>query len=134
VSFNFIFRFYLWVFSTDCCRPCAAVEAATHDIPDSPNRLRNSIWLLALTVAAIDTFAWLAFMSGTQSMDTTLVTALASIYSAITVLLACLLWRERLERVQWAGVVIILLRVLLAGGPEYSGPANQVTWKYYSEV
>lgn len=89
------------------------IEAASQDIPDSPNPVRNSIWLLALGVATIDSLAWLAFMTGTQKMDTTLVTALASIYSAITVLLACILLRERLARVQWVGVAIILFGVLM---------------------
>jgi uncharacterized membrane protein len=42
-----------------------------------------------------------------------IVTALASIFSAVTVLLAWVFLRERLHVVQWAGVAGLLIGVLL---------------------
>lgn len=72
-----------------------------------------SAWPLALGVAAVDTLAWIAFVLGTRTQHTTIVTALASLFSVVTVLLAWGFLRERLAPNQWAGVGVILLGVLL---------------------
>jgi drug/metabolite transporter (DMT)-like permease len=71
------------------------------------------IWLLAGGAAAADTLAWLAYIWGTASSFAVIVTALASLFSVVTVLLAWLFLRERLARSQWAGVGVILLGILL---------------------
>jgi drug/metabolite transporter (DMT)-like permease len=71
------------------------------------------VWLAALAAAVVDSLAWVAFMEGTRSEHTAIVTALASLFSAVTVLLAWSVLRERLTSTQWAGVAIILLGVLL---------------------
>jgi drug/metabolite transporter (DMT)-like permease len=72
-----------------------------------------TIWLPALAAAVVDSLAWIAFMEGTRFEHTTIVTALASLFSAVTVLLAWIVLRERLTPAQWTGVAVILPGVLL---------------------
>lgn len=74
---------------------------------------RPKIVLLALGAAAADTLAWLTYIWGTSTTYATVVTALASLFSVVTVLLAWRLLRERLARHQWAGVAVILIGILL---------------------
>jgi len=69
--------------------------------------------LLGVGAAAADTAAWLAYIAGTGSTYATIVTALASLFSAVTVLLAAQFLRERLAWHQWAGVAVILVGILL---------------------
>ncbi|MFQ3663441.1 MAG: DMT family transporter [Chloroflexaceae bacterium] len=71
--------------------------------------------LLAMIVIAssLDTLGFLAYNTGIATAYVSVVTALASIFSAVTVLLAWVLLRERLVRTQWAGVVAVLVGVLL---------------------
>jgi drug/metabolite transporter (DMT)-like permease len=73
----------------------------------------TTVWPLAAGVALTDTLAWVAFVLGTRTQFTTVVTALASLFSAVTVLLAWVWLRERLSAPQWVGVGVILLGVLL---------------------
>ena len=75
--------------------------------------IRPNIVLLALGAAAADTLAWLTYIWGTHTTYATVVTALASLFSVVTVLLAWGLLRERLARHQWAGVAVVLLGILL---------------------
>ena len=75
--------------------------------------LTPKVVLLAVGAAAADTLAWLTYIWGTSTTYATVVTALASLFSVVTVLLAWGLLRERLARHQWAGVVVILLGILL---------------------
>jgi drug/metabolite transporter (DMT)-like permease len=76
-------------------------------------RLTRSMAALVLAAAALDTLAFVAFNLGISSAYTSIVTALASLFSAVTVLLAWAILRERLAPAQWAGVAIILAGVLL---------------------
>lgn len=69
--------------------------------------------LLAAAAAGADTLAWLAYIVGTVSVYATVVTALASLFSVVTVLLAWIFLRERLAPHQWVGVAIILAGILL---------------------
>jgi drug/metabolite transporter (DMT)-like permease len=73
----------------------------------------SKIVLLAVGAAAADTAAWLTYIEGTRSSYATVVTALASLFSAVTVLLAWRFFRERLAAHQWAGIAVILLGILL---------------------
>jgi drug/metabolite transporter (DMT)-like permease len=70
-------------------------------------------WWIALGAAGADTVAWLAYIMGTATAYATVVTALASLFSVVTVILAWRFLRERLARHQWAGVAIILVGILL---------------------
>jgi len=75
--------------------------------------LDTRIVLLAVGAAAADTLAWLTYIWGSSSIYATVVTALASLFSVVTVLLAWKFLRERLAVHQWAGVGIILCGILL---------------------
>jgi drug/metabolite transporter (DMT)-like permease len=68
--------------------------------------------LLALGAALADTLAWLTYIWGSATGYATVVTALASLFSVITVLLAWRFLRERLAPHQWAGVGVILVGIL----------------------
>ncbi|QBD76106.1 DMT family transporter [Ktedonosporobacter rubrisoli] len=68
---------------------------------------------LLLLAAIFDSGALLAFNLGIGQTYTTIATALTSLYSAVTVLLAWLFLRERLTIGQWMGVGAILLGVLM---------------------
>ncbi|WP_298817514.1 DMT family transporter [Chloroflexus sp.] len=61
----------------------------------------------------LDTLAFLAYNTGIATAYVSVVTALASIFSAVTVILAWLVLREQLARSQWLGVIGILVGVLL---------------------
>ncbi|HVF10867.1 MAG TPA: EamA family transporter [Abditibacteriaceae bacterium] len=78
--------------------------------PDGASSLRT-VGLLALGTALADTLAWMVYIWGTATEYATVVTALASLFSVITILLAWLLLRERLARHQWVGVAIILMGI-----------------------
>ncbi len=69
--------------------------------------------MFALAAAGADTVAWLAYIGGTSAAYATVVTALASLFSVVTVLLAWIFLRERLAAHQWTGVAIILGGILL---------------------
>lgn len=69
--------------------------------------------ILAVAAAGADTLAWLAYIGGSTAAYATVVTALASLFSVVTVLLAWVFLRERLAKHQWAGVAVILGGILL---------------------
>ena len=78
-----------------------------------PARLTRGMAALVLAGAVLDTLAFVAFNLGIGSAYTSIVTALASLFSAVTVLLAWAILHERLAPAQWAGVAVILAGVLL---------------------
>jgi uncharacterized membrane protein len=95
-------------------------EAASLQTPDVSNvspatgaSQAVSNWMLAAGVAVADTAAWVVFIFGTRTEYTTVVTALASLFSAVTVLLAWAFLKDRLASNQWAGIAIVLLGILL---------------------
>jgi drug/metabolite transporter (DMT)-like permease len=73
----------------------------------------STVLLLAVGAAAADTLAWLTYIEGTHTDYATVVTALASLFSAVTVLLAWRFFHERLAVHQWVGVAVILVGILL---------------------
>jgi len=78
-----------------------------------PIRPGPTLVLLAVGAAIADTAAWFAYIEGMRTAYATVVTALASLFSAVAVLLAWRFFRERLAAHQWAGVAVILLGILL---------------------
>ena len=80
-----------------------------------PREAIGVLGLCAIVVILCDTIAWVAVGVGRQSADVSIVTTLASLYSAVTICLAGLLWRERLQRRQWIGVAVILTGIGLVG-------------------
>lgn len=77
-----------------------------------PRPFSSALWL-AFLAAAADTLAWLAFLYGTTHTFTTVVTALASLFSAFTVVLAWIFLKERLTGRQCIGIVVVLAGVAL---------------------
>lgn len=86
--------------------------AATSGISPAPTQTVSN-WMLAAGVAIADTSAWVVFIFGTRTEYTTVVTALASLFSAVTILLAWAFLKDRLASNQWAGIAIVLLGILL---------------------
>ena len=81
--------------------------------PDpSPGMTRSMLPLFA-AAGLLDAGALVAFNIGVDTAYTTTTTALASLYSAVTVLLAWAVLHERLDPAQWAGVGVVLAGVLL---------------------
>jgi drug/metabolite transporter (DMT)-like permease len=74
---------------------------------------------IAVVAALLDTGAWIAWLFGIGKggLNGAVVTALASLFSAVTVLLAWIFLKERLSKMQWLGVSVILVGVLLVSLP-----------------
>lgn len=73
------------------------------------------LWLLIVIVATTNCFAWISFDAALQATFTTLVAAVSSLFSAVTIFMAWFFFKERLAVIQWVGVVVILFGVLLVG-------------------
>lgn len=73
----------------------------------------SAFWLWLIPGALLDISANLAYNFGVAGALTSVVATLSSLFSAITVLLAAVFLRERLTRVQWLGVALILVGVAL---------------------
>jgi len=82
--------------------------------PEAPiSRSPGTLALLAAGAAIADTVAWLTYIRGTHTSYATVVTALASLFSAVTVILAWRFFRERLAPHQWVGIAVILIGILI---------------------
>lgn len=79
--------------------------------PDS-----RSAWVWLVGVALFDTSAYVLYGMGLQVAESGIVAVLASLFSAVTVILAWLFIREKLAVNQWLGIVLILGGIALVGG------------------
>ncbi len=79
--------------------------------------LTTSTAALVVAVSLADTLAWVAFIFGMRSESVSIVTAVASLFSVVTIVLAGFVLRERLRPAQWAGVAAILAGVLVVSLP-----------------
>jgi drug/metabolite transporter (DMT)-like permease len=70
-------------------------------------------WLFVVPTALLDTAANVAYNVGISTALTAVVVTLASLFSAVTVLLAWIFLRERLAVWQWGGVAAILAGITL---------------------
>jgi len=80
---------------------------------EQPLQLTPRLVGAMLLATSLDTLGFLAYNSGISTAYVSVVTAMASIFSAVTVLLAWIFLRERLAPSQWAGVAAVLAGVLL---------------------
>jgi drug/metabolite transporter (DMT)-like permease len=80
-----------------------------------PRRAPISRWLWAtlVSIALLDTLAYVANVAGLTTGDVAVVNVLSSLFSAVTVLLAWLFLRERLLPRQWAGIATIFIGIAL---------------------
>ena len=74
---------------------------------------RGGVWWLLLAVGVLDTAAFVANNTGLSTGQVSVVSVLASLYGAVTVLLSWIFLRERLERSQWLGILLIFAGVVM---------------------
>ena len=75
-------------------------------------RPRNA-WHFVAGIAVFDSIAFAAYNLGVAGSLTAVVSILSSLFSSVTVILAFIFLKERLGRVQWAAVLVILAGVAL---------------------
>jgi drug/metabolite transporter (DMT)-like permease len=74
---------------------------------------RGGVWWLLLAVGVLDTAAFVANNAGLSTGQVSVVSVLASLYGAVTVLLSWIFLRERLERSQCLGIVLIFAGIVM---------------------
>jgi drug/metabolite transporter (DMT)-like permease len=74
---------------------------------------RGMVWWAVFAAGVLDTAAFLANNAGMQMGLVSVVSVLASLYGAFTVLLAWIFLRERLEMSQWFGIALIFVGIVL---------------------
>ena len=72
----------------------------------------GQIWWQLAAVGVMDTAAYVANNAGLHIGPVSVVSVLASLYGAVTVLLSWIFLRERLERSQWLGIVLIFAGII----------------------
>ncbi len=73
----------------------------------------GNLWWLLIGVGVFETLGYMAYTAGLLQGQISIVTMLSSLYSAVTVLLAWIFLREKLQRLQWLGLVVIFLGIAL---------------------
>ncbi len=68
---------------------------------------RGNVWWTLIAIGLFDTVAYLASNLGLATGHVSLVTVLGSLFGAVTVFLAYAFLKERLEKTQWLGIVLI---------------------------
>jgi len=90
-----------------------ALSLAAAPIGQTLKLPRGKVWWLLLAVGILDTAAFVVNNAGLSTGQVSVVSVLASLYGAFTVLLAWIFLRERLERSQWLGIVLIFIGIVL---------------------
>src|SRR5580658_340542 len=104
------FGVLFWVMRLTALVSLALAARPTHQTLKFPH---GKVWWLLLAVGILDTAAFVANNAGLSTGQVSVVSVLASLYGAITVLLAWIFLRERLERSQWLGIVLIFIGIVL---------------------
>jgi drug/metabolite transporter (DMT)-like permease len=86
---------------------CAAPARQSLRIP------RGNVWWLLAAVGVMDTAAFMANNAGLHTGQVAVVSVLASLYGAVTVLLSWIFLRERLDPSQWFGIALIFAGIVL---------------------
>lgn len=73
---------------------------------------RGSVWWFVAAIGVTDTTAYFANNAGLGTGHVSVVSVLASLYGAVTVLLSWIFLRERLERSQWLGIALIFAGII----------------------
>lgn len=74
---------------------------------------RGSVWWLLAIMGLMDTTAYIANNASLQTGPVSIITVVASLYGAVTVLLSSIFLHERLERTQWLGIILIFAGIIL---------------------
>ncbi|MGH9684303.1 MAG: DMT family transporter [Candidatus Acidiferrales bacterium] len=72
----------------------------------------GNVWWLLAAVGLMDTAAFVANNEGLHVGPVSVVSVLASLYGAVTVVLSWIFLRERLERTQWLGIALIFAGII----------------------
>jgi drug/metabolite transporter (DMT)-like permease len=100
----------VWIIrSTTICALALFAMPARQSLRWPPRRA----WWLIVPIGILDTMAFLSVAIGYTTDQVSVVSVLASLFSAVTVLLAWIFLREKLQWSQWLGIVIIFLGVSL---------------------
>jgi drug/metabolite transporter (DMT)-like permease len=100
----------VWVMRLTALVSLSLAAAPAHQTLRLPS---GKVWWLLLAVGILDTAAFVANNAGLSTGQVSVVSVLASLYGAFTVLLAWIFLRERLERSQWLGTVLIFIGIVL---------------------
>jgi drug/metabolite transporter (DMT)-like permease len=76
-------------------------------------RRKDSVWLWLLGMGVLDSGAFVLNNLGMQLEQVSVVSVLASLYGAVTVLLSTVVLREKMSRWQWLGVFAIFAGIAL---------------------
>jgi uncharacterized membrane protein len=74
---------------------------------------RGSVWRMLAAVGLLDAGAFVVSNFGMLTGHVSVTTVLGSLFSAVTVFLAWIFLRERIERTQWAGIFLIFIGIVL---------------------
>jgi drug/metabolite transporter (DMT)-like permease len=100
----------IWIIRlTTICTLAVFVKPARQNLRLPP---RKALWLVII-IGLLDTMAFLSAAIGFTTDQVSVVSVLASLFSAVTVVLAWIFLREKLQWSQWLGISIIFLGVLL---------------------
>jgi drug/metabolite transporter (DMT)-like permease len=102
--------FSVWAIRVSTMGTLAVIAAPGHQSLRVP---RGSVWWFLVAIGLTDTTAYFANNAGMATGQVSVVSVLASLYGAVTVLLAWIFLRERLERSQWLGVALIFAGIVL---------------------
>ena len=72
----------------------------------------GGVWWMLAAVGFMDTAAFVSNNAGLHIGPVSVVSVLASLYGAVTVLLSWIFLRERLERSKWLGIVLIFIGIV----------------------
>ena len=100
----------VWVIRLTSFSVLAVAAIPAHQSLKLPS---GSVWWQLAAVGFLDTAAFVANNAGLHTGQVSVVSVLASLYGAVTVLLAWIFLREKLERSQWFGIILIFAGIVL---------------------
>jgi len=100
----------VWVIRLATCSMLLLAAAPSHQSIRPPS---GTVWWLLAIMGAMDTTAYTANNAGLQSGPVSIITVVASLYGAVTVILSSIFLRERLKPTQWLGVALIFAGIVL---------------------
>lgn len=71
------------------------------------------LWLPMIGIGVMDTVAFIASTIGMTTEQVSIVTVLSALFSAVTVMLAWIFLREPMRRIQWVGIGLIFVGIVL---------------------
>lgn len=102
--------FSVWMIRLSTLSTLALAAAPARQALQLP---RGNVWWLLATVGVMDTIAFVANNAGLHVGPVSVVSVLASLYGAVTVVLSWIFLRERLQRSQWFGIFLIFSGIVL---------------------